>query len=57
MLRRPDAFYEYKRSKSLQKVKTFHDDEAIVIEHKGGVGRLTGMTGALRVRNTRGVEF
>ena len=31
MLRRPDAFYEHKRSKSLQKVKTFHDDEAIVI--------------------------
>jgi DNA ligase-1 len=28
MLREPEALYENKRSKNLQKVKTFHDDEA-----------------------------
>lgn len=55
MLRDPDSMYENRRSKSLLKVKTFHDDEAEVIGYKAGTGRCTGMVGALKVRNTHGV--
>ncbi len=57
MLRDPESMYENRRSKSLLKVKTFYDDEAEVIGHKPGTGRCAGMCGALRVRNTHGVEF
>jgi DNA ligase-1 len=55
MLRDPDSKYENRRSKSLLKVKTFHDDEAEVLGYKPGTGRCLGMVGALRVRNTHGV--
>ncbi len=34
MLRDPKSFYENRRSKSLLKVKTFHDDEAVVLGYK-----------------------
>ncbi len=34
MLRDPDSVYENRRSKSLLKVKTFHDDEAVVLGYK-----------------------
>jgi ATP-dependent DNA ligase len=34
MLRQPDALYENKRSKNLQKVKIFYDDEAEVIGYR-----------------------
>jgi len=47
MLRRPRSAYEHRRSKSLLKVKTFHDEEAIVIGHEEGVGRNRGVCGAL----------
>jgi DNA ligase 1 len=55
MLRDPESFYENRRSNSLLKVKTFYDDEAVVLGYKPGTGRCTGMVGALRVRNTHGV--
>lgn len=55
MLREPESYYENRRSKSLLKVKTFHDDEAVVIGYKEGTGRCQGMVGALKVRNTHGV--
>ena len=55
MLRDPQSKYENRRSKTLLKVKTFHDDEATVIGYKPGTGRCYGMVGALRVRNTHGV--
>jgi len=57
MLREPSSYYENRRSKSLLKVKTFHDDEATVLGYKEGTGRCQGMVGALRVRNTHGIEF
>jgi DNA ligase-1 len=57
MLREPNSYYENRRSKSLLKVKTFHDDEATVLGYKEGTGRCQGMVGALRVRNTHGIEF
>ncbi len=57
MLRDPNSMYENRRSSSLLKVKTFHDDEAVVLGYKEGTGRCYGMVGALKVRNTHGVEF
>lgn len=57
MLREPQAFYENKRSKNLQKVKTFYDDEAEIIGYTEGTGRCLGWVGALKVRNSKGVEF
>ena len=57
MLREPSALYENKRSKNLQKVKTFHDDEAEVIGYTAGTGRCLGWVGSLRVRNGKNVEF
>ncbi|CAE7178162.1 ligA [Symbiodinium pilosum] len=47
MLRCPGSKYEHRRSKSLLKVKTFYDEEAIVVGHAGGTGRVAGMCGAL----------
>jgi DNA ligase-1 len=57
MLRDPKSYYENRRSKSLLKVKTFHDDEAVVLGHEKGTGRCAGMVGALRCKNKLGVEF
>lgn len=57
MLRDPESYYENRRSKSLLKVKTFYDDEATVLGYTEGTGRCQGMIGALKVRNTHGVEF
>ena len=57
MLRNPESFYENRRSKSLLKVKTFYDDEATVLGYTAGTGRCLGMVGALKVRNTHGIEF
>jgi hypothetical protein len=47
MLRRPQSAYERRRSKALLKVKTFHDEEAIVVGHETGKGRLASLCGAL----------
>lgn len=47
MLRSPGSKYEHRRSKSLLKVKTFYDEECIVVGHAGGTGRVAGMCGAL----------
>ena len=57
MLRRPGCFYEHRRSRSLLKVKKFHDAEAVVIGYEGGTGKNQGLVGALKVRNKEGVEF
>ena len=39
--------YERRRSKTLLKVKTFYDEEAIVVGHADGTGRVAGMCGSL----------
>lgn len=57
MLRDPEGRYEGRRSKVLLKVKTFEDDEAVILGHERGEGRCAGMVGALRVRNSWGCEF
>jgi DNA ligase 1 len=51
------APYQTGRSSALLKFKREHDAEAVVIAHKAGSGRLSGLTGALRVRTGDGVVF
>lgn len=50
MLRAPGSAYEQKRSNSLLKYKPFDSDEAVVIAHKQGAGRLSCSVGALVCR-------
>jgi DNA ligase-1 len=57
MLRQPQSKYVVGRSASLLKVKSFRDDEAVVIGHQAGAGRHKGRLGALVVRLASGVEF
>ena len=47
ILRNPSAPYESRRSLSLLKLKRFESDEALVIGHKAGQGRLQGLLGSL----------
>jgi hypothetical protein len=56
MLRKPGSLYEHKRSTTLLKVKTFYDEEALVIGHKASKS-LTGMTGALECELPNGKRF
>ncbi len=57
MMRRPGSAYEIGRSRSLLKVKTFHDAEAIVVEHLPGLGKHKGRLGALLVAMPDGKRF
>jgi DNA ligase-1 len=56
MLRRPGSFYEHKRSNTLLKVKTFMDDEAVVVDHKMGSGKYEDVLGHLIVKWYKGVN-
>ena len=57
MLHRADAPYLTGRNEALLKLKPQHDEEAVVLAHVAGEGRLKGMLGALRVRNSAGQVF
>ncbi|MEO6434272.1 MAG: DNA ligase [Tepidisphaeraceae bacterium] len=57
MLRQPGSMYAVGRSSTLLKVKSFKDDEAIVVAHQPGAGRHKGRLGALLVRLANGTEF
>jgi len=57
MLHRAQALWRPGRSPDLLKLKTSQDDEAVVIGHVQGRGRLAGQLGALRVRDAQGREF
>ena len=57
MLRQPKSLYFAGRSSTLLKVKSFKDDEAVVIAHQPGAGRHKGRLGALLVRLPNGTEF
>ncbi len=57
MLRQPKSLYTAGRSSTLLKVKSFRDDEAIIIGHQAGTGRHKGRLGALLVRLDNGIEF
>lgn len=57
MLRKPGSLYQVGRSSTLLKVKTFHDAEATVLEHVGGMGRHKGRLGSLLVQLPDGTRF
>ena len=57
MLREPGSKYETRRSKTLQKVKTFTDDEALVVALEDGKGRNEGRLGAFLCIDRHGVQF
>jgi DNA ligase-1 len=57
MLRQPASKYVVGRSATLLKVKSFRDDEAVVIGHEKGAGRHKGRLGALLVKLSNGIEF
>ena len=57
MLRQPGSRYEVGRSRTLLKVKRFHDAEARVVGHEPGAGRHRGRLGALLVETAGGVRF
>jgi len=57
MLRQPLSKYVAGRSSTLLKVKSFKDDEALVLAHQPGTGRHKGRMGALLVRLADGTEF
>jgi DNA ligase-1 len=61
MLRQPGSFYEHKRSNTLLKVKTFFDDEAVVVDHELGSGKYADVLGHLIVKwykgENKGIQF
>ncbi|KAG0223865.1 hypothetical protein BGW41_005339 [Actinomortierella wolfii] len=57
MLRAPRSRYEFKRSKTLLKVKTFFDEEAIVVSYNRGTGKHSHRMGCLNVKTPDGRTF
>lgn len=57
MLREPESLYDFKRSKTLLKVKSFFDKEGRVIGYNDGKGKYVGMVGSLVVLADNGIEF
>ena len=57
MLREPKSVYVPTRSKTLYKVKTFLDAEAVVVGYETGKGRNKGVCGALKCKMESGKEF
>ncbi|KAF9583974.1 hypothetical protein BGW38_007976, partial [Lunasporangiospora selenospora] len=57
MLRAPRSRYEFKRSRTLLKVKTFFDEEAIITGHVRGSGKNSSRMGHLEVRTPDGRCF
>ena len=57
MLRAPASLYEPGRSRTLLKVKTFHDAEARVVGHAAGAGKHSKRLGALIVELANGTRF
>ncbi len=56
MLRKPGSKYEPKRSNTLLKVKSFHDEEGTLIGYSDGTGKYIGMVGALILKLKNGIE-
>jgi len=57
MMRKSQSSYDSGRSHNLLKVKTFKDDEAVVIAHQKGKGKHQGRLGALVCHSRTGKEF
>lgn len=57
MLRMPRSYYEAGRSMTLLKVKSFKDDEAVVLSYVPGKGKHKGKMGAIVCKLKSGKEF
>ncbi|WP_416559259.1 DNA ligase [Limnohabitans sp. yimb22184] len=57
MLHRADALWRPGRTDALYKLKPEPDEEALVVGHQQGKGRLAGMTGALLLQMPSGQRF
>jgi len=57
ILRDPNSLYENRRTKTMLKVKEFHDAEAIVLDINKGTGRLENLMGAIECINKDGIKF
>lgn len=57
MLKNPDSVYQNKRSSDLLKVKSFHETEATVVGYVPGLGKYSGLIGALICRLPSGKSF
>ena len=57
MLRKPESIYEGKRSKTLLKVKEFHDMEVKIVGYKDGTGKYKGMLGSFECETKEGKRF
>jgi DNA ligase-1 len=57
ILRDPNSLYENRRTKTMLKVKEFHDAEAIVIAIHKGTGRLENLMGAIECVKNDGIVF
>lgn len=57
MLHAETALYRSGRSADLLKLKTVSEGDAEVVGYRPGKGRLSGMTGSLKVRLDNGIEF
>ena len=57
MLHHKASLYEYKRSKSLLKLKKVYDAEAFVVAHINGKGKYKGMLGAMLMEMPNGTQF
>jgi DNA ligase-1 len=57
MLRHPSAAHRGGRTSELLKVKSFKDDEALVVGHEPGKGKHAGRLGALACRDREGKAF
>lgn len=57
MLHHESALYQASRNKQLLKLKTFHDAEAVVIQHFKGKGKYQNVLGSILVKNDEGITF
>ena len=57
MLRKPDSKHRGGRTADLLKVKSFHDDEALVIGYEDGKGKYDGLVGSLVCITKAGERF
>lgn len=57
MLRHPTAPHRGGRNTDLLKVKSFHDDEALIIDYEKGKGKYQGLVGSLVCISKTGAQF
>ncbi len=57
MIRKPGSMYERKRSSVLYKLKTFTDEEGIVVGYSLGTGKYSNIVGSLEILTGDGIKI